>query len=166
MKSVPFHVAIVNDAQVIIKNVAKVLAPVLVLSLLPLINGSVANAANPPSVTIGSKQLVNELPFVDPIYVGYKGPTSFIPAAVANKKDKFGCVLRQRMIIDLATKKPKVGKGCRMSGGVWTTGLGAKVTNPSSLILTPIMPYKDAWGQGAFAWTPEQRCRVAQTQSF
>ncbi len=149
--------AIVNDAQVIIKNVAKVLAPVLVLSLLPMVNGSVANAANAPSVTIGSKQLVSELPFVDPIYVGYKGPTSFIPAAVANKKDKFGCVLRQRMIIDLATKKPKVGKGCRMSGGVWTTGLGAKVTNPSSLILTPIMPYKDAWGQGAFAWTPEQR---------
>jgi hypothetical protein len=94
---------------------------------------------------------------VDPIYVGYKGPTSFIPAAVASKKDKFGCVLRQRMIIDLATKKPKVSKGCRMSGGVWTTALGAKVTNPSSLIITPIMPYKDAWGQGAFAWTPKQR---------
>jgi len=157
VKSVPFHVAIVNDAQVIIKNVAKVLAPVLVLSLLPMVNGSVANAANPPSVTIGSKQLVNDLPFVDPIYVGYKGPTSFIPAAVANKKDKFGCVLRQRMIIDLATKKPKVGKGCRMSGGVWTTALGAKVTTPSSLIIAPVMSYKDAWGQGAFAWTPEQR---------
>jgi hypothetical protein len=147
----------VNDAAVIIKNVAKVLAPVLVLSLFPMVNGSVANAANPPSVTIGSKKLVNDLPFVDPIYVGYKGPTSFIPAAVAKKKDKFGCVLRQRMIIDLATKKPKVSKGCRMSGGVWTTALGAKVTTPSSLIITPVMPYKDAWGQGAFAWTPQQR---------
>lgn len=141
----------------VLKNVAKVLAPVLVLSLLPMVNGTVANAANPPSVTIGSKKLVNDLPFVDPIYVGYKGPTSFIPTAVANKKDKFGCVLRQRMIIDLATKKPKVSKGCRMSGGVWTTALGAKVTKPSSLIIAPVMSYKDAWGQGAFAWTPEQR---------
>jgi hypothetical protein len=61
------------------------------------------------------------------------------------------------MIIDLATKKPKVSKGCRMSGGVWTTALGAKVTKPSSLIITPVMSYKEAWGQGAFAWTPEQR---------
>lgn len=140
-----------------IKNLARILTPVLVLSLLPMINGSAANAANPPSVTIGSKQLVNELPFVDPIYVGYKGPTSFIPAAVAKKKDKFGCILRQRMIIDLATKKPKVSKGCKMKGGVWTTALGAKVTKPSKLIIAPVMPYKDAWGQGAFAWTPEQR---------
>jgi len=141
----------------VIKNLARILTPVLVLSLMPMINGSAANAANPPSVTIGSKQLVNELPFVDPIYVGYKGPTSFIPAAVAKKKDKFGCILRQRMIIDLATKKPKVSKGCKMKGGVWTTALGAKVTKPSKLIIAPVMPYKDAWGQGAFAWTPEQR---------
>jgi hypothetical protein len=51
----------VNDGQVIIKNVAKVLAPVLVLSLFPVVNGSVANAANAPSITIGSKQLVNDL---------------------------------------------------------------------------------------------------------
>ena len=146
-----------DNKQVNTNNLARLLAPVLILSLLPMINGSVANAANPPSITIGSKQLVNELPFVDPIYVGYKGPTSFIPTAVANKKDKFGCILRQRMIIDLATKKPKVSKGCKMKGGVWTTALGAKITKPSNLIITPIMPYKDAWGQGAFAWTPEQR---------
>ena len=146
-----------NDAQVIIKNVAKVLTPVLVLSLLPMVNGSVANAANPSTLTTTSKALINDLPFVDPIFVGYKGPTSFIPTAVANKKDKFGCILRQRMIIDLATKKPKVSKGCKMTGGVWTTGLGAKVTKPADLIIGPIMSYKDAWGQGAYAWTPEQR---------
>jgi hypothetical protein len=76
---------------------------------------------------------------------------------VANKKDKFGCNLRQRMIIDLATKKPQVSKGCKMKGGVWTTEFGSKVTKPANLIIGPIMSYKDAWGQGAFAWTPEQR---------
>ena len=141
----------------IIKNLAKVLAPVLVLSLLPVVTGSAANAANPTTLTTTSKALINDLPFVDPIFVGYKGPTSFIPAAVANKKDKFGCILRQRMIIDLATKKPKVSKGCRMKGGVWTTAFGAKVTKPANLIIGPVMSYKDAWGQGAYAWTPEQR---------
>lgn len=146
-----------HNIKVFTKNLARVLTPVLILSLTPMINGSAANAANPSTLTTTSKALVNNLPFVDPIFVGYKGPTSFIPAAVANKKDKFGCNLRQRMIIDLATKKPKVSKGCRMKGGVWTTELGSKVTKPANLIIGPVMSYKDAWGQGAYAWTPEQR---------
>jgi len=116
-----------------------------------------AEAAPARTITIGSKQLVANLPAVEPMYVGYKGTQSFIPKAVAAKKDKRGCNLRQRMIIDLATKKPKVSKGCKMKGGVWTTALGAKVTKPSQLVIGPVMSYKDAWGQGAFAWTPAQR---------
>lgn len=135
--------------------------PVVLFALLattvPMVTTSTAQAAPAPTITVNSKQLINQLPFVDPIYVGYKGTQSFIPAAVANKKDKFGCNLRQRMIIDLATKKPKVSKGCKMKGGVWTTALGSKVTKPANLLIGPIMSYKDAWGQGAFAWTPEQR---------
>jgi len=127
------------------------------LSLLPAVGVSPAIAAPIPSVTTTSKALVDDLPTVEPIFVGYKGPTSFIPAAVANKKDSKGCNLRQRMIIDLASKKPKVGKGCKMKGGVWETVLGSKITKPASLIIQPVMSYKDAWGQGAFAWTPAQR---------
>ncbi len=126
-------------------------------SLIPVVVSAPAVAAPPPTTTLTSKQLVSQLPSVDPIYVGYKGPTSFIPAAVANKKDSKGCNLRQRMIIDLATKKPKVSKGCKMKDGVWETALGSKITKPASLIIAPVMPYKTAWGQGAFAWTPEQR---------
>jgi hypothetical protein len=129
----------------------------VIAALLPAVTVTGANAAPAPTVTLDSKQLVNDLPFVDPMFVGYKGTQSFIPAAVANKKDKRGCNLRQRMIIDLATKKPKVSKGCKMKGGVWTTALGAKVTKPANLIIGPVMSYKDAWGQGAFAWTPQQR---------
>ncbi len=139
----------------------KVIRPIVLIALvaatLPTVTTTSAQAAPAPTVTVNSKQLVNDLPFVDPIFVGYRGTQSFIPAAVANKKDKFGCNLRQRMIIDLATKKPKVSKGCKMKGGVWTTALGSKVTKPANLLIGPIMPYKDAWGQGAFAWTPEQR---------
>ncbi len=129
----------------------------IISSLIPVVVSVPAAAAPPPTTTLTSKQLVSQLPSVDPIYVGYKGPTSFIPAAVANKKDSKGCNLRQRMIIDLATKKPKVSKGCKMKGGVWETALGSKITKPASLIIAPVMPYKTAWGQGAFAWTPEQR---------
>jgi polysaccharide biosynthesis protein PslG len=140
-----------------LKLIPSVLLVALLGASLPAVVAPSAQAAPAPRITIGSKQLVNQLPFVDPIYVGYKGTQSFIPAAVANKKDKFGCNLRQRMIIDLATKKPKVSKGCKMKGGVWTTALGSKVTKPANLLIGPIMSYKDAWGQGAFAWTPEQR---------
>jgi hypothetical protein len=135
------------------------------LSLLPAGGVSPAIAAPIPSVTTTSKALVDDLPTVEPIFVGYKGPTSFIPAAVANKKDSKGCNLRQRMIIDLASKKPKVGKGCKMKGGVWETALGSKVTKPASLIIQPVMSYKDAWGQGAFAWTPAQRLAWATNTS-
>lgn len=135
------------------------------LSLLPAGGVSPAAAAPIPSVTTTSKALVDDLPTVEPIFVGYKGPTSFIPAAVANKKDRNGCNLRQRMIIDLASKKPKVGKGCKMKGGVWETALGSKVTKPASLIIQPVMSYKDAWGQGAFAWTPAQRLAWATNTS-
>jgi len=139
----------VDNSRVLTKNLSRVLTPVLILSLTPMINGSAASAAKAPSITIGSKQLVNGLPFVDPIFVGYKGPTSFIPAAVAKKKDKFGCILRQRMIIDLATKKPKVSKGCKMKGGVWTTALGARVTKPSSLIIAPCHALQGRLGSGS-----------------
>jgi hypothetical protein len=44
-----------------------------------------------------------------------------------------------------------------MKVGVWTTALGAKVTKTANLIIGPAMPCKDAWDQGAYAWTPEQR---------
>lgn len=141
--------------------IKKVIRPIVLIALvaatLPAVTTTSAQGAPANTITVGSTELVNNLPFVDPIFVGYKGTQSFIPAEVANKKDQFGCNLRQRMIIDLATKKPKVSKGCKMKGGVWTTGLGAKVTKPANLIIAPVMPYKDAWGQGAFAWTPEQR---------
>lgn len=129
----------------------------LVAAGLPALSTTASQAAPAPSVTLTSKQLVDQLPFVDPIYVGYKGTQSFIPAAVANKKDKNGCNLRQRMIIDLAKKKPTVGKRCSMKGGVWETAFGSTVTKPSKLVIGPVMPYKQAWGQGAYAWTPEQR---------
>ncbi len=159
---IPARVALRHDSNMKLRGAAKVLiatgaAMAIISSLIPVVVSAPAAAARPPTTTLTSKQLVGQLPSVDPIYVGYKGPTSFIPAAVANKKDSKGCNLRQRMIIDLATKKPKVSKGCKMKGGVWETALGSKITKPASLIIAPVTPYKTAWGQGAFAWTPEQR---------
>jgi hypothetical protein len=98
------------------------------------------------------------LPVTPRLFVGYRGTEQFIPKSVANKKDKNGCNLRQRMIIQLADKKPKVGKKCKMTGGRWLVNGGARtITKPSDLVISPIMSYKDAWGSGAYAWTPAQR---------
>lgn len=132
-------------------------AATVVVALVPVLPAVPASAVPAQSVVMTSKELVNGLPFVEPIFAGYRGRQSFIPDAAAKAVDSRGCDLRKRMIIDLATKKPKVGKGCRMTGGVWTTALGATVTKPADLIIGPVMSYKDAWAQGAFAWTPAQR---------
>ncbi len=107
------------------------------------------------SYTFG--QLVDTVPVTPPLYVGYRGPTQFIPAATALKKDAKGCNLRQRMIISLAQVKPKIGARCKMTGGTWVTTLGATQKTAKGLNIAPIMSYKEAWGQGAYAWTPAQR---------
>ena len=110
-------------------------------------------------------QLVASIPAAPPLYVGYRGPTQFIPTATALKKDAKGCNLRQRMIISLAQVKPKVGARCKMTGGTWVTALGATKKTARGLNIAPIMSYKEAWGQGAYAWTPAQRLAWATNTS-
>lgn len=68
----------------------------LVAATPPAVTTNTAQAVPAPTITTGSKQLVNQLPFVDPIYVGYKGTQSFIPATVANKKDRSGGVFTEK----------------------------------------------------------------------
>ena len=110
-------------------------------------------------------QLVASVPVTPPLYVGYRGPTQFIPAATALKKDAKGCNLRQRMIISLAQVTPKVGARCKMTGGTWVTALGTTVKTAKGLNIAPTMGYKQAWGQGAYAWTPAQRLAWATNTS-
>ncbi len=110
-------------------------------------------------------QLVASIPAAPPLYVGYRGPTQFIPTATALKKDAKGCNLRQRMIISLAQVKPIVGARCKMTGGTWVTALSATQKTARGLNIAPIMSYKEAWGQGAYAWTPAQRLAWATNTS-
>ncbi|MFZ4487109.1 MAG: hypothetical protein ACOYO9_11025, partial [Candidatus Nanopelagicales bacterium] len=122
-----------------------------------------ALAATTKSYTF--EQLVDTVPVTPPLYVGYRGPTQFIPAATALKKDAKGCNLRQRMIISLAQVKPKIGARCKMTGGTWVTALGKTVKTARGLNVAPTMSYKQAWGQGAYAWTPAQRLAWATNTS-
>lgn len=112
--------------------------------------------------TMTLAQIIDSTPKAPPLYVGYTGVEQFIPKAVAMKKDRNGCILRQRMLMSLATIRPKVAKGCRMTGGTWTIDNGAKtVKSPKGIAVVPVVPYKAAWGQGAYAWTPAQRLAFA-----
>ena len=133
------------------------LSLLLLASALPLSIGLAAPAQAATTTSYTFAQLVDAVPVAPPLYVGYRGPTQFIPAATALKKDSKGCNLRQRMIISLAQVKPKVGARCRMTGGTWVTALGRTQKTAKGLNIAPIMSYKEAWGQGAYAWTPSQR---------
>lgn len=103
-------------------------------------------------------ELIAQVPVAPPLYAGYRSAEQFIPKAVALKKDSRGCNLRQQTIIALATVKPKVRSKCRMSGGTWVINGGTTtVKSPKGLLVQPIIDYRTAWGQGAYAWTPAQR---------
>ena len=134
--------------------------------ILPGVSTAPAQAAPASTVTLTAQQLVAQLPVVEPLYAGYRTDEQFIPKAIANKKDARGCNLRQRMIISLATVKPKIGKRCSMKSGKWVVGSSQRtVTTPKDLILYPTTTYKTAWGQGAYAWTPQQRLAWATNTS-
>lgn len=98
------------------------------------------------------------IPPVEPMMSGYKGTSSFIPPAIAKGKDKRGCNLRQRMLITAAYTKPKVGRKCALTGGVWWADAGTKkVTKAKDVTFTTALTLAEAWGQGASQWTPAQR---------
>ncbi len=123
--------------------------------------GGAAERARPTAQTRVSgsvAEFIQQIPGIVPIKAGYKGTSSFIPPAIAKGKDKRGCNLRQRMLIQSAFVAPKVGRKCALKGGVWYVNNGTKrVTRAKDVAFSPTMSLSDAWGQGASQWTPAQR---------
>ena len=115
-------------------------------------------AAEAPVVSGTLEEFLAQIPPVEPMMSGYKGTSSFIPPAIAKGRDKRGCNLRQRMLIEAASVKPKVGRKCALIGGVWWADWGTKkVTKAKDVSFTSALTMKEAWGQGASQWTPAQR---------
>ena len=144
----------------------------VVLSLIPAILASaLAGATTPASANETSRpaanqamitgtvaEIIQRIPAVEPMNAGYKGKSSFIPASVVTRKDARGCNLRQRMLIDSAYVKPKVGRKCALVGGVWWVDQGTKkVTKAKDVAFTQMLSLGDAWRQGASQWTSAQR---------
>lgn len=111
----------------------------------------------PPVIQGTPAEILQEIPVTEPLTVGYRGGLFLSPAEL-KKKDKRGCNYRNQMLIKLATKKPKVGAGCRLSGGEWQIDFGLKTVKKASQVkLGKLFPDKFVYGQGAYGWTPEQR---------
>ena len=103
------------------------------------------------------QQLLDSAAVVKPITIGYRA-SKFITPAQRAKKDKFGCNLNKQMLIKAASVKPRVAKGCKITGGVWMANGGTtRITDSRKVALTPLISFKQAWGLGAYAWTPAQR---------
>ncbi len=102
------------------------------------------------------KQILSTIPVVSPLRNGFK--QGLFPSLTSKAKDKRGCTLYNQMLIKLATKTPRVGGGCKLTGGLWTLDFGAKTTTkPSDVRLTKLLPDAYIWGQGASQWTQAQR---------
>ena len=131
-----------------------------------LVGGPAAQASQPSaepaaktlqtqSATLG--QLIDSSAVVKPITIGYRA-SKFITPAQRAKKDKLGCNLNKQLLIKSASVKPRVTAGCTITGGVWMANGGTtRVTDWRKVALAPMMSLEQAWGLGAYAWTPAQR---------
>lgn len=69
-----------------------------------------------------------------------------------------GCDSRKAVIIEESLVKPKVDKGCTLTGGSWLSLYdNVKVDNASKLDVDHMVPLAEAWDSGASAWSAEKR---------
>jgi hypothetical protein len=122
----------------------------------------ISQTAKKTTITTNAAGLIKGLNTAPPLYVGYKAG-EFLPVGAKAKKDRRGCTYSKQLLISMATKKPKVGKKCKLTGGTWSVNFGTKVQKGSKgLRVVPIIDDKSAWGQGASTWTTEQRAAWAK----
>jgi hypothetical protein len=80
--------------------------------------------------------------------------------------NKLGCDARKEAIIRDAITKPKVDKGCVLTGGTWVSAYdNLPIDKASSLDVDHMVPLAEAWDSGASAWTPEKRKQYANDLS-
>jgi len=114
-----------------------------------------ADTSKPTTTTVAA--LLTSLPRVKPLTIGYLA-SKFIPPSAWSAKDSRGCDLTNRLLISGAARRPQIGADCALTGGSWLVNNDQDVeTNPDRIVLAPVISFKDAWGQGAYAWNAQQR---------
>jgi hypothetical protein len=72
--------------------------------------------------------------------------------------DGDGCDTRQEVLIAESLTPVKVGAGCALSGGSWSSAYdGVTTTDPSTFDIDHVVALKEAWDSGAYGWTADRR---------
>jgi hypothetical protein len=75
--------------------------------------------------------------------------------------DGDGCSTRAEVLIIEARGTPQVGDDCAVSGSWRSAYDGIITTFPGTFDIDHVVPLKEAWDSGAWAWTPTLRERYA-----
>ncbi|MGI5262331.1 HNH endonuclease family protein [Streptomyces angustmyceticus] len=76
--------------------------------------------------------------------------------------DHDGCDTRKEVLLAEAVKKPRHGKGCKLTGGSWRSYYDDKtVTDARKLDIDHVVPLAEAWDSGASKWTAQRREQYA-----
>ncbi|MDI6413131.1 HNH endonuclease family protein [Streptomyces albus] len=134
------------------------LAAGLALPLLSAAAGPTSALASGPRVQAPVAKAVEALPVAAESRAGYQRSKfrHWIDA------DHDGCNTRAEVLIEEATEKPAVGRGCQLTGGSWHSYYDeADTTNPRGLDIDHMVPLAEAWDSGASGWDAKKRERYA-----
>ena len=81
--------------------------------------------------------------------------------------DGDGCDTRREVLIEESLTPITVGSGCSLLGGTWFSAFdGAETNDPSKFDVDHMVPLKEAWDSGAWAWDPQRRQAFANDMSI
>ena len=132
-------------------RLAAPLVALLAASLLAFSSGAPATAAT--SVSGTGLQLLARLSTA-PEHVGGYVRTLFVLWIDA---DRNGCDTRQEVLIAESRTTPRTGPGCSVAGSWRSAYDGVTTTRASSSDIDHVVPLKEAWDSGAWAWTAARR---------
>jgi hypothetical protein len=96
------------------------------------------------------------LPVAPKVAIGYVSRDFGAPKV--SQVDSRGCGKRERVLLASASVAPSVGRGCKLSGGVWKVNQGKKTIRGASRVdFVPLVSEKSVWTQGGFGWNNAQQ---------
>jgi hypothetical protein len=76
--------------------------------------------------------------------------------------DTDGCDTRKEVLVAESVTPVRIGSGCELIGGAWSSAYdGLEITDASDLDIDHVVPLKEAWDSGAWAWPSTLRARFA-----
>lgn len=98
-----------------------------------------------------------------PVELEHRGGYSRDLFASWSDIDGDGCDTRDEVLIEESLSPAQVDLfGCKVIAGDWTSSYDDVVTtDPSDFDIDHVVPLKEAWDSGAWAWSPERRTAFA-----